>query len=284
MPAKELLELNRSSIKGLQLNSILMRGTRLQTGGIDADVDEYCHWTFPDDDQASGCPSYMMARRLKPHSERVAMCPPEETTDASSVLERSRRLLVRERPSIQPSESRRDIYDRYVAARAAKLSGDDAAATASAPPPLAAPPKLFNRVVAIKGEESYTYWYVLTYLPDLQWCHVAPLEQRGLFESNKGPSAGRAKWMLVNEEQGGEIDVGAGRCVVMEARDEEDQGERRRGGVGRHRAGGRVGLRRRRLAGTMRVLTSPAVCGDVNLRSARGDSVRGQSCPHVPVL
>ena len=219
VPAKELLELNRSSIKGLQLNSILMRGTRLQTGGIDADVDEYCHWTFPDDDQASGCPSYMMARRLKPHSERVAMCPPEETTDASSVLERSRRLLVRERPSIQPSESRRDIYDRYVAARAAKLSGDDAAATASAPPPLAAPPKLFNRVVAIKGEESYTYWYVLTYLPDLQWCHVAPLEQRGLFESNKGPSAGRAKWMLVNEEQGGEIDVGAGRCVVMEARE-----------------------------------------------------------------
>ena len=59
--------------------------------------------------------------------------------------------------------------------------------------------------------------YVLTYLPDLQWCHVAPLEQRGLFESNKGPSAGRPKWMLVSEEQGGEIDVGAGRCHIMEA-------------------------------------------------------------------
>ena len=59
---------------------------------------------------------------------------------------------------------------------------------------------------------------MLTYLPDLQWCHVAPLERR-VFESSKGASAGRPKWMLVSEERGGEIDVGAGRCVVMEARE-----------------------------------------------------------------
>ena len=71
----------------------------------------------------------------------------------------------------------------------------------------------------LDGEDDYQYWYVLTYLPDLQWCHVAPLEQRGVFESSKGASAGRPKLMLVSEEQGGEIDVGAGRCVVMEARE-----------------------------------------------------------------
>ena len=82
--ARELLELNKSSIKGLQLSSILMRGTRLQTGGIDADVDEYCHWTFPDDDQASGCPSYMMARRLKPMSERKPLCPLAETSASTA--------------------------------------------------------------------------------------------------------------------------------------------------------------------------------------------------------
>ena len=43
------------------------------------------------------------------------------------------------------------------------------------------PPKLFNRVVRIEGETDYEYFYVLTYLPDLQWCHVGPLEKRGVF-------------------------------------------------------------------------------------------------------
>ena len=81
---------------------------------------------------------------------------------------------------------------------------------------------MLNRVVQIDGEdESYKYWYVLTYLPDLQWCHVAPLEQRGVFTDRPAPGGhvaeGRDKWMLVSEEEGGEIDVGAGRCHVMEA-------------------------------------------------------------------
>ena len=134
-----------------QLTSILMRGTRLQTGGIDAEVDEYCHWTFPDDDQASGCPSYMMARRLKPVEERVPIRPlsqPPVTT-----IERTRHLLVRERPPITPSDSRREIYDRLMAEKAA--GGASAAVAAT---PLAAPPKLFNRVIRIRGETSYKYW------------------------------------------------------------------------------------------------------------------------------
>ena len=50
------------------------------------------------------------------------------------------------------------------------------------------PPKLFNRVVRIEGETDYEYFYVLTYLPDLQWCHVAPLEQRGVFDAAPNPS------------------------------------------------------------------------------------------------
>jgi len=91
------------------------------------------------------------------------------------------------------------------------------------PPEIAAaePPQLFNRVVRIDGEDDYVYWYVLTYLPDLQWCHVAPLEQRGIFTSKPAPCGhvgeGRTRWMLVSESEGGEIDVGAGRCHMMEA-------------------------------------------------------------------
>jgi len=84
-----------------------------------------------------------------------------------------------------------------------------------------APIHLVNRVVQIDGEDDYEYWYVLTYLPDLQWCHVAPLEKRGVFSDTPGPSGhvatGRPCWMLVSEEEGGEIDVGAGRCHVMQA-------------------------------------------------------------------
>lgn len=89
------------------------------------------------------------------------------------------------------------------------------AADSEAPPP----PQmhLVNRVVQIDGEDdSYAFWYVLTYLPDLQWCRVAPLESRGVF-SRPSPDGhvaeGRPRWMLVPEEQGGEIDVGAGRCA-----------------------------------------------------------------------
>ena len=36
------------------------------------EVDEYVHWTFPEDDPAQAEPSYMMARRLRPRSERAA--------------------------------------------------------------------------------------------------------------------------------------------------------------------------------------------------------------------
>ena len=68
----------------------------------------------------------------------------------------------------------------------------------------APPPKLFNRVVRIEGETDYEYFYVLTYLPDLQWCHVGPLEKRGVFPP--GSTRGRPgydRWMLVPEEMGG---------------------------------------------------------------------------------
>ena len=80
--------------------------------------------------------------------------------------------------------------------------------------------KLYNQVVRIDGESgAYEYWFVLTYLPDLQWCHVAPLEKRGTFGAKHGASAGRPKWMLVAEEHGGEIDVGAGRCHIVQAKE-----------------------------------------------------------------
>lgn len=58
---------------------------------------------------------------------------------------------------------------------------------------------------------------MLTYLPDLQWCHVAPLWQCGVFGPEHAKSCGRPRWMLLPEEEGGEIDIGAGRCHIMKA-------------------------------------------------------------------
>ena len=186
---------------------MLKKGTRLQTSGEDVELSEYCHWTFPDDDASSQEVSYMMARRLKPPSERRPVCARNEV--ARSVLEKTRALLVRDRPTIVPSPSRMPLVERLERERAA---GGAAAA---------APPYLYNKVVTIDGESSdWKYWFVLTYLPDLQWCHVVPLEQRGVFEAARLPadkkaSAGRARWMTVSEDEGGSIDVGAARCHVV---------------------------------------------------------------------
>ena len=239
VPAKELLELNKGHIKGLQLSSILRRGSRIQTAGISYDISEYCHWTFPDDDASTAPPSYMMARRLKPFSERVevgsAKARPvkagvgkpnqKKLAIQPSTLEKTRQLLAPERPRVVPSESRRLIFEKLREAETPTRGGSDgegggAAVAAAGAGASAESKKLYNQVVRIDGESgAYEYWFVLTYLPDLQWCHVAPLEKRGTFGAKHGASAGRPKWMLVAEEHGGEIDVGAGRCHIVQAKE-----------------------------------------------------------------
>ena len=139
----------------------------------------------------------MMARKLRPASERGG-----DGHGPDSIIERTRALIVRERPPVVPSDNRKALAERGV------------------PTPVAGavPPKLFNRVVRIEGETDYEYFYVLTYLPDLQWCHVGPLEKRGVFAagSTRG-RPGRDRWQLVPEEMGGERDCGASRCHIMEA-------------------------------------------------------------------
>eukprot|EP00966_Prymnesium_polylepis_P126764 2931555-Prymnesium_polylepis.1 len=129
-------------------------------------------------------------------------------------------LMVGERPPVKPSGKRAQFIDKLVPPPLAAPPPSVPAAVgmgagaADAPPPPR--PELYNRVVRIDGEDAHPYWYVLTFLPDLQWCHVAPLTQRGVFVE-PSPSAGRPRWMLVSEEEGGEIDVGAGRCHIMRA-------------------------------------------------------------------
>ena len=108
----------------------------------------------------------------------------------------------------------------------AKLSRAEAAAAGSAGP-LARPrtgakakvPRLFNKVVEIEGGPP-GFFFVLHYIPDMQWCHLAEMAQFGLFPKtykNGKPHAfaDRPQWMLVPEGQGAELDVSADRCRVV---------------------------------------------------------------------
>jgi len=86
------------------------------------------------------------------------------------------------------------------------------------------PRNLFNKVVKLSDEgklnsgSNYEYYYVLTYIPDLFWCHLAPMVQRGNFGLDKPKSEGRPIWMLVDENLGEEVDVSARFCEVVRAR------------------------------------------------------------------
>merc|ERR1711965_1061577 len=79
---------------------------------------------------------------------------------------------------------------------------------------------LFNKVVAVEPAADgsslpYSLYFVLTYIPDLQWCRLSPLEKKGNYRT--GPHAGQARWMLVQGEDH-EADVSALRCSVVRAR------------------------------------------------------------------
>ncbi|KOO28307.1 hypothetical protein Ctob_004251 [Chrysochromulina tobinii] len=205
--ADELYRLNKGRLDGLQLGATLRVGTRLLTAGVDGQKDEeYCHWSFPDDESPDE-PSYMMARKLKPAHERKA----GGAQAPATTLEQAKRLLVAQRPTVVPVPGRQAVVEAARRRTAARVA--------------VAHPDLFDKVVRLDAhgshETRYQFWYVLTYLPDLQWCHLAPLERRGTFGERPSPNGhvatGRDRWMLVAEDLGGEIDVGAGRCFVVKA-------------------------------------------------------------------
>jgi len=74
----------------------------------------------------------------------------------------------------------------------------------------------FNKVVKLNEDglrqngNEFKYYYVLTYVPDLFWCHLAPMRRKN--------SSGRPIWKLVNEEEGKELDISAQMCEVVESK------------------------------------------------------------------
>jgi len=81
---------------------------------------------------------------------------------------------------------------------------------------------LFNKVVRLNEEgrreagTEFEYYYVLTYIPDLFWCHLAPMKKKGTFGSKYPEKVkGRPKWVLVGEDEGKELDISAAVCEVV---------------------------------------------------------------------
>ena len=77
---------------------------------------------------------------------------------------------------------------------------------------------LVNGVVKLTGHEEgdggFEYYYCLTFIPDLQWCHLAPLRKVGTWGPGKG---WRHKWILVDESEGKEVDVSSTFCEPVKA-------------------------------------------------------------------
>ena len=81
---------------------------------------------------------------------------------------------------------------------------------------------MYNKVVKVDGEEAAhaPFYFVLHYVPDLHWCHLAPMRQDGVFpkDTRQGqphPHAGKMRWRLVPEGESKELDVSAERCIIM---------------------------------------------------------------------
>lgn len=76
---------------------------------------------------------------------------------------------------------------------------------------------LYNKVVTVTNlppAYAYDYWFVYHYVPDMEWCHICPMEPHGVFGPNSKRN-GRPRWRLVPEGQAREIDVAAYRCTPV---------------------------------------------------------------------
>ncbi|KAG7350646.1 lysM domain containing protein [Nitzschia inconspicua] len=81
---------------------------------------------------------------------------------------------------------------------------------------------LYNKVVklrddALEGKE-FQYWFVLTYIPDLKWCHLAPMFQDGHFGADRKKAYGRPRYRLVDEKYGKELDISSAYCIPVRSR------------------------------------------------------------------
>ncbi|VEU39172.1 unnamed protein product [Pseudo-nitzschia multistriata] len=81
---------------------------------------------------------------------------------------------------------------------------------------------MFNKVVKLRDDaldgKDYKYWFVLTFIPDLKWCHLAPMVQEGHFGPDRKRSHGRPRYRLVDEKLGKELDISSCFCIPVKSK------------------------------------------------------------------
>lgn len=58
----------------------------------------------------------------------------------------------------------------------------------------------------------------MTYIPDLKWCHLAPMVKDGVHGPERKRSEGRPKWRLVEENLGKELDISSSYCIPVRSK------------------------------------------------------------------
>ncbi|KAJ8613688.1 hypothetical protein CTAYLR_003159 [Chrysophaeum taylorii] len=124
------------------------------------------------------------------------------------------------KPKPPSSSSSRKVVAADDLFAAENSDDDEQTSLASSEPPASSSRRraaLYNKVVTISDlPPCYThhYWFVFTYVPDMAWCHVCPMERHGVFGANSKRN-GRPRWRLVPEGEAREIDVSAARCTPI---------------------------------------------------------------------
>ena len=75
-----------------------------------------------------------------------------------------------------------------------------------------------DTLVVDVNPRAHQYWYVVTFIPDLRWCHLAPMIPDGTFGPEKPKAQGRPKYRLVEEDLGQELDISSSFCIPCKAR------------------------------------------------------------------
>ena len=115
------------------------------------------------------------------------------------------------------SAARADAVAKAEEDAAAKEEEEEPAAATQGGKKKKKQPALYNKVVTVANLPpcyAYTFWFVYQYVPDMEWCHLCPMEPYGFFGPNS-KREGRPRWRLVPEGDAREIDVAAHRCTPM---------------------------------------------------------------------
>lgn len=81
---------------------------------------------------------------------------------------------------------------------------------------------LFSKVIKLRDDalegKDYKYWFVLTFIPDLKWCHLAPMVKEGYFGPDRRRSHGRPRYRLVDEKLFKELDISSSFCILVKSK------------------------------------------------------------------